>query len=83
MDSSTKTSETSENASLFVFILSFVSFSLFSTADVIASSDNKSCECSLNFYHRKIFSGKHKPIKVWLWLHYKITEDNCRSLLLI
>ena len=80
--SSTKTSETSENVFLFVFISSFVSFSLISSADVIISSGNISCECALNFDQRKTFSGKYKPVRVWLWSHYKITENNCRSLLL-
>ena len=34
---------------------------------------------ALNFDQWKIFSENYKPMKVWLWLVYKITENYCRS----
>ena len=33
----------------------------------------------LNFDQWKKFSKNYEPITVWLWLVYKITENNCRS----
>ena len=38
-----------------------------------------SCKCALNFDQWKTFSGNYKPIRVWLWLVHKFTENNCRS----
>ena len=39
--------------------------------------ENMSCEHVLNFAQWKTFSENHEPIRVWLWLIYKITE-NCQ-----
>ena len=36
-------------------------------------------ERALNFDQWKTFSESSKPIRVWLWLVYKFTENNCRS----
>ena len=36
----------------------------------------------VDFDKRNTFPGNYKPIKVKLYLIYKITENNCRSLLL-
>ena len=33
----------------------------------------------LNFDQWKKFSKNYEPTTVWLWLVYKITENNCRS----
>ena len=38
-----------------------------------------SCEHALNFDQWKTFSENFKPIRVWLWLIYKFTENSCRS----
>ena len=38
---------------------------------------NMSCNCALNFDQWKTFSKNHKPMRVWLWLVYKFTE-NCQ-----
>ena len=40
---------------------------------------NMSCECALNFDQWKTFSENYKPMRVWLWLVYKFTENYCRS----
>ena len=32
-----------------------------------------------DFDQWKTFSENHKPIRVWLWLVYKFTENNCHS----
>ena len=40
---------------------------------------NMSYECALNFDQRKTFSGNYKPMRLWLWLVYKITENYYRS----
>ena len=32
----------------------------------------------LNFDQWKTFSENYKPMKVWLWLAYKFTENYCR-----
>ena len=40
--------------------------------------ENMSCERALNFDQWKIFSENYKAIRVWLWLVYKFTENNCR-----
>ena len=37
-----------------------------------------SCESALNFDQRKT-SEHYKPLRVWLWLVYKFTENYCRS----
>ena len=37
-----------------------------------------SCERTLNFDQWKTFSENYKPMKVWLWLVYKFTENYCR-----
>ena len=37
-----------------------------------------SCERVLNFDQWKIFSENYKPMRVWLWLVYRFTENNCR-----
>ena len=36
-----------------------------------------SCERALNFDQWKSFSKKYKLVRVWLWLAYKFTENNC------
>ena len=36
-----------------------------------------SCERALNFDQWKTFSENYKPMRVWLWLVYKFTE-NCQ-----
>ena len=38
---------------------------------------NMSCESILNFDQWKTFFENHKPMRVWLWLVYKFTE-NCQ-----
>ena len=40
---------------------------------------NMSCELVLNFDLWKTFSENYKPMRVWLWLVYKLTENNCCS----
>ena len=37
------------------------------------------CEHALIFDQWKTFSENYKPIRVWLWLVYKFTENNCCS----
>ena len=37
-----------------------------------------SCERSLNFDQWKNFFENYKPMRVWLWLVYKFTENYCR-----
>ena len=39
---------------------------------------NMSCEHALKFDQWKNFSGKYKPVSVWLWFDYKFTENYCR-----
>ena len=34
---------------------------------------------ALNFDESKIFSENYKPMRVLLWLVYKVTENSCRS----
>ena len=36
---------------------------------------NMSCECALNFDQWKTFSENFKPMRVWLWLVYKIYRE--------
>ena len=36
---------------------------------------NMSCECALNFDQWITFSENYKPMKVWLWLVYKIYRE--------
>ena len=38
---------------------------------------NMSCERVLNFHQWKTFSENYKPMRVWLWLVYRFTE-NCQ-----
>ena len=38
---------------------------------------NKSCKRALNFDQLKIFSENYKPMRVWLWLVYKFTDNYC------
>ena len=38
---------------------------------------NMSREGALRFDQSKIFSENYKPIRIWLWIVYKITENNC------
>ena len=40
--------------------------------------NNMSCERALNFDQWKTFSKNYKPMRVWLWLVYKFTENYCR-----
>ena len=40
---------------------------------------NISCESASNFDQWKTFSENYKPMRVWLWLVYKFTENYCRS----
>ena len=40
---------------------------------------NMSLERLLNLDWWRSFSENYKPIRVWLWFVYKITETNCRS----
>ena len=40
---------------------------------------NVSHERALNFYPLKTFSKKNQPLKVWICLVYKISENNCCS----
>ena len=42
-----------------------------------------SCESPLKFGQWKTFSEHYKPIRVWLWFVYKITENNRRLRLFI
>ena len=37
---------------------------------------NMSCKRALNFDQCKTFSEDYKPIRVWLWLVYKCTENS-------
>ena len=37
------------------------------------------CERALNLDQWKAFSKKYKPMRVWLWLVYKFTENYCHS----
>ena len=37
-----------------------------------------SCKRGLNFDLWKLFSENYKPMRVWLWLVYKFTENYCR-----
>ena len=37
--------------------------------------NNMSCERALNFDHWKTFSENYKPMRVWLWLVYKIYRE--------
>ena len=87
---STSITETSENVHLivsflwleFVFIYS-ISFMYKYLLELIKrrlklQEKNISCERNLNFDQWKAFFENYKPIKVWLLLVYKITEDNCR-----
>ena len=39
---------------------------------------NMSQERALNFDQWKTFSENYKPMRVWLWLVYKFTENYCR-----
>ena len=39
---------------------------------------NISCERALNFDQWKTCSEKYEPMRVWLWLVYKFTENCCR-----
>ena len=38
---------------------------------------NISCEHAFNFDQWKTFSKNYKPMRVWLWLVYKFTENYC------
>ena len=40
---------------------------------------NISCEHALNFGQWKTFYKNYKPIRIWLWLVYKFTKNNCCS----
>ena len=40
---------------------------------------NMSCERALIFDQWKTFSENYKPMRVWLWLVYKCTNNFCRS----
>ena len=40
---------------------------------------NKLRERIVNFDQWNSFSGSYKPKRVWFWLVYKTTENNCRS----
>ena len=40
--------------------------------------NNMSCERGLNIDQWKAFSENYKPMRVWLWLVYKFTENHCR-----
>ena len=40
---------------------------------------NMSCELALNFDQWKTFSKNYKPIRVWLWLLNKFSQNYCRS----
>ena len=40
---------------------------------------NMSCERALNFDQWKTFSENYKPMRIWLWLVYKFTDNYCRS----
>ena len=95
MDSSASLSETSENIFLFVFISSFASFEVCIYAyffdavrwKIKLLTDQKFIKRKLreslsNFDQWKLVSENYKPIKVWLWFVYKITENNCRSRLI-
>ena len=37
--------------------------------------ENMSCEFALNFEQWKTFPENYKPMRVWLWLVYKFTEN--------
>ena len=39
---------------------------------------NISCERAFNFSQWKTFSEKYKPMRIWLWLVYRFTENYCR-----
>ena len=36
------------------------------------------CERALKFDQWKTFSENHNPMRVWLWLVYKFTDNYCR-----
>ena len=36
---------------------------------------NMSCECALNFDQWKTFSENYKPMRIWLWLVHKFTNN--------
>ena len=38
-----------------------------------------SYKCAFNFDQWKAFSENYKPMRVWLWLVYKFTENYCHS----
>ena len=38
-----------------------------------------SCKHALNFDQQKICSKNYKPMRAWLWLVYKFTDNYCRS----
>ena len=40
--------------------------------------NNISCERALNFNQWKSFCETYEPMRVWLWLAYKFTENYCR-----
>ena len=40
-------------------------------------SRRMSCKCALNFDQCKTFFKNYKPMRVWLWLVYIFTENNC------
>ena len=73
-----------------VFISRLVSFeicvcryNIFVTCDLFelikrrskVQEKNMSCKRGLNFDRWKTFSKNYKPMRVWLWLVYKFTED--------
>ena len=39
---------------------------------------NMSCERALNFDQWKTLSKNYEPMRVWLWLVYKFTDNYCR-----
>ena len=63
---------------LFYFFIS-VRYLLKEKNDFFLTEKNLSCERALNFDQWKTFSENYKPMRVWLWLVYKFTENYCRS----
>ena len=92
-DFSTLIWETSENVYLFVSISWLVPLKLIFIYSISlmykwlfevikrrskVQEKNRSCDRALNFNQWKTFSENYKPMRVWLWLVYKFTENHCR-----
>ena len=47
------------------------------TISIWVQEKNMSCERALNFDQWNTFSENYQPMRVWLWLVYKFTENYC------